>query len=183
MKSVILEKISRELNSGIDNEAKTLYLLVEIKKIRDLDDPDREKTILDFYRDWAAHSELGYDKTTKGLLGRFEPYIKDNISARNIATDFGKHEPDFFKLKDLKTELKEFLSENKLPCKLIENEGCWYTFVKELLKILKECSIKPSVGEIKELSLEEDNNGNTSFKFRLENRRDCPIVKLKWKNK
>ncbi len=180
MKQLILKKLTQELKSGIDTEAKTLHLLVEIQKIHKLN--NQNKTILDFYRDWAVHTEITHGDATHTLLGRFERHIEDTKSAKDIATEFTLHEPDFFKLYDLKTELKEFLTENKLPRELTDNKQYWYRFVILLLEILKECAIKPKDMKIDGLSIEEDSKGETSFRFHLTGRRDCPKPKLKWKS-
>ena len=178
----IVSKISDELSKGIDSEPQVLYLLVEIRKIRQSSVRSR-KTFLDFYRDWACHVELTHNDAVDIFLNRFEPLVNPNLSAHEIARNFINGFPSFFKLGELRNELRDFLRDKELTTDLTDDQQKWHIFVKHFFGILKDCSIKRpfSNGSIKELVLEVDNQGNSKFKFRLVGRRDCPICKLKWK--
>lgn len=188
MTSEILKKLANELSDGIDTEAKVIYLLVEINKVREeIRNQSRHgsnpKTFIDFYRDWAVHVELTHNGAVHTFLNRFEKDIKSDVKACDIARAFIRHNPEFFKLNNLRTELKIFLEGNGLPTRLTDEMSCWCKFVKELLKVLKDCSIKPNagVGSIEEMRLNIDESENAHFKFYLRGRKDIPICKLKWK--
>ncbi len=183
----IVSKISGELSRGIDSEPQVLYLLVEIRKIRqanvDQANLGSSKTFLDFYRDWACHVELTHNDAVETFLNRFEVLVNPSLTAHEIARSFISHFPSFFKLDELRNELRGFFKDKELTTELTDDRGKWYTFVKHLLGILKNCSIKRlrSNGKIEELTLEVDGQGNAKFKFRLRGRKDCPVCKLKWK--
>lgn len=184
----IVGKISNELSKGIDSEAQVLYLLVEIRKIRQANvsqggvrDP---KTFLDFYRDWACHVELTHDNAVGMFLDRFEDLVDLNLTAHEIARSFIGHYPAFFRLDELRNELTVFLESEGLATDLTNDPRKWHTFARHLLGILKDCSVKrlrPTSEKIEELTLKVDDHGNAKFKFRLRGRRDRPICKLKWK--
>lgn len=177
----IVSKISDELRKGINSEAQVLYLLVQIRKTRQA--LGNRKTLLDFYRDWACHVQLTHNNAVEIFLNRFETFVDSELSARDIASKFISTFPAFFKLDELKNEMKVFLTSESLDTTLTDNQNNWNKFAKHLLNILKDCSIKRSgsSGKIIELILEVNDNGNSQFKFRLSGRRDCPICKLKWK--
>ncbi|OGH12022.1 MAG: hypothetical protein A2857_03730 [Candidatus Levybacteria bacterium RIFCSPHIGHO2_01_FULL_36_15] len=178
MKKIILRKIVNLLNSGIDSEEKTLYLFVEIHKIRKLD--GEVKSYLDFFRDWLVHDEISYKSSTDFFLNRFDKYISGS-DAKKIAHDFVLHESDFFKFINLKTELRSFLLANNLPSNLTNDNNYWLRFVRVLVEILKECPVKSSSGKIDMLSLTEDNSGNICFRFHLRGREEVVKIKLKIK--
>lgn len=189
MRDNIVSKISNELSKGITSEAQVLYLLVEIRKVRQADDnqtiPRGRKSFLDFYRDWVCHVELNYDNAVKTFLDRFELLVDSNLTEKEIARSFIDHYPSFFKFNELRSELRVFFENENITTELTDNMRKWHTFVKHLLGILKDCSIKRlsfTNEKIEELALKKvDDRGNAQFKFRLRERRNLVICKLKWK--
>lgn len=178
MKQIILDKLVNILNSGINTEEKTLYLIAQIRKIREQE--GAKKTNLDFFRDWLLHNKLTSEKATKFFLNEFEKYV-DNKDIKSIALDFKSREADFFKFNKLKIELREFLIGNKLPSDLTDDANHWFKFIKLLVEILKECPITSSGGKIDSLTLTEDNSENICFRFHLRDRKEVIKIKLKIK--
>lgn len=178
MRQIIFEKLAKVLNSGIDSEEKTLYLFVEIHKIRKLD--SEVKSYLDFFRDWLVHDEISYKPSTDFFLNRFDQYV-DDFDAKKIAHDFILHEKDFFKFIILKTELRNFFVANNLPSNLTDDNSYWLRFVRVVVEILKECPVKSKNGKIDTLFLTEDTSGNICFRFHLRGRKEVVKIKLKIK--
>ena len=176
-RQLILKGLVNTLNSGIDTPEKVIYLLVEIKKLREL--IDKQLAALDLYRDWVVHAELDHKGTTNKLIGKFDAFVKDNKNLRSISSEFIKYMPDFFTLNNLKNGMKEFLAVNELPSKLTDDKNCWDQFRKILLEILFECTINPPDGKIEELYLDKAKNNKYRFAFRLRGRRGKSIVKSK----
>lgn len=178
MRQIILGKLSKLLNSGIDTEEKTLYLFVEIHKIRKLD--GEVNSYLDFLRDWLVHDEISYKRSTDFFLNRFDQYVR-SVDAKIIARDFILHEIDFFKFNNLRTELRSFLLTSNLPSNLTDDNNYWLRFVRVLVEILKECPVKSRDGKIDMFSLTEDTSGNICFRFHLRDRKEIVKIKLKIK--
>lgn len=178
MKKLILEKLSKVLNSGINTEEKTLYLLVQIHKIRELD--GENKSYLDFFRDWLVHNEISYKTATDFFLSKFERYVS-GLDTKKIARNFISQESDFFKFINIKTELRNFFIVNNLPSNLTDDNSYWLRFVRLLVEILKECPVKCKIGIIDTLSLVEDKSGNICFRFHLRDRKAIIKIKLKIK--
>lgn len=178
MKQKILEKLTKVLNSGIDSEEKTLYLFVEIHKIRKLDGED--KSYLDFFRDWLVHDEISHKSATDFFLNKFKEHIS-GLDTKKIAQDFILHESDFFKFINLRTKLRNFFVTNSLPSNLTDDNNYWLRFVRLLVEILKECPVKCKNRKIDMLSLTEDSSGNICFRFHLKGRKEVIKIKLKIK--
>ena len=178
MRQTILGKLSKLLNSGIETEEKTLYLLIQVHKLRELD--GENKSYLGFFRDWLVHDEISHKNATDFFLNRFEQYVNSG-DAKKIAQDFKSRESDFLKFNNLRTELRDFLVDNNLPSNLTEDTRYWLKFIKLLVEILKECPVKCKNGKIDILSLTEDSSGNICFRFHLRNRKDVVKIKLKIK--
>lgn len=178
MRQIIIGKLAKVLNSGIDTEEKTLYLLVQVHKIRELD--NESKSYLDFFRDWLVHDEISHKNATDFFVSRFEQYV-NGVDNKKIARDFKSSESDFFKFINLKTELRCFLIANNLPSNLTDNTRYWLKFIRLLVEILKECPVKCKNGKIETLSLTEDGSGNICFRFHLRGRKDIIKIKLKIK--
>jgi len=178
MKDIILKNISNVLKSGIDTKEKTLYLLAEIRKTLELDD---KKTILKIYCDWALHSKLTHEKTTEHFSNKLEKEIDYKIDIKEITDNLKSNQSNFFKLNELKKELKEFFLENSRPCELVNSSNNWFKFIELLSELLKDCTIKFKKGEIDKLTIGRDKKGNNYYRIKLRNSRDVIKIKLKIK--
>lgn len=178
-KRLILKKISKELNIGIKTEAQALYFLAEIRKI--LESDDKERRILRIFCVWALHNKLSFDKTIAYFSDKFKHHIENNIDIKKAAKDLISNQSNFFKLSELKKELGEFLKDYNLPRDLVSNSGYWFIFNELLLEILKESLIIFGEGEINNLSIDRDKNGNNYYKYQLRNGKPSIKIKLKIK--
>lgn len=200
LKRLILNGLSRVLESGINTPEKVVYLLVEINKVRELandktkdkikkktqKEKQKEEQLLNFYRDWVVHIKLDRNGTIIKVLDELENCIKKGANGKSIARSFIQNKPEFFTLVTLRKELGIFLSENELPCNLTKESKRWKLFVDIVLEVVKEGTIEPkeskeSKKRIKKLSLVTDKKGNHSFKFKLNNMAEALMIKLKWK--
>ncbi len=181
MKDIILKKISKELESGIDTEAKVLYLLAEIRKILELS--NYKGGVLYIFCNWVLHSKLDHKKTINYFSNKFEPCINNKSNSKEVEKNILSNHRDFFKLKELKIELYDFFIQKNLQHNLINNPSQWINFVKLLLEILKECPIIINSPEIKSLSLTEDRYGISCYSFLLKNKLSDKknIIKIKIK--
>jgi len=174
-KKLILKRIGNILDSDIDTPEKVVYLLVEIKKLREL--VDNKLAPLSLYRDWVVHAKLDRGGTTSKLIGKFDPYVENDKGVREMSTDFVNYTPEFFTLENIKCAMQEFLVTNDLPTKLTEDKKSWNSFRTQLLDTLFECTINPPDGRIEELSIDKPNK-KYRFSFKLRGRRGKPVVKL-----
>jgi hypothetical protein len=165
MKDAIIEKISKELESGIDTEAKVVYLLAEIRKILKLTNDRRISLIV--FRDWALHSELTYPNTISYFSNKFEPYIDTSSNSKDVSRAILSNQREFLKLNEFKAELESFLKLYQLPTNIIDNNSYWIRFITLLLEILKDCPVKINSSKIENLTITEDKNGVNCYRFKL----------------
>ena len=98
MKNEIIEKISRELEFGIDTQSKVVYLLAEIRKIMSL---TNNRTIsLRVFSDWVLHNELTYRNTITYFSNKFESYININSNSKEVSRVILSNQREFLKLNE-----------------------------------------------------------------------------------
>ena len=168
MKATILNKISKELNNGIDTEPKVLYLLAEIRKyLEECNQAEKDKyTNLYFYCNWALHIKLTGSSAIE-ILNRFESIFLDINNLEEISNIFKKKERNFYLLVDLKKELQSFLEVNGLPTKLLESGNKWFKFKKLLVEILMDCPLLNTGGRVSKFSYERGDDTQIRFRVKI----------------
>lgn len=168
MKVAILEKLSRELNNGIDTEPKALYLLAEIRKYIDGYCPEDEDKYpnLYFFCDWVLHIQMDRSPA-KAILKRFQSTFTGIKDLKQISKIFIKKEKDFYLFEDLKTELQDFFQTNGLPTKIIENSGSWFRFKKLLVEILMDCALSNEKEIVSKFAFEKGADKQIRFRVKV----------------
>jgi hypothetical protein len=159
-------------------ECEVVYLMVQIRKILDYNSSLDSYDILRFYCNWTLHITLSDKRTTRIILRMFNNNVDFNKSGKEIASAVKDNSSDFFKLSTLKTEMEDFFNKYGIASIIISKS--WISFIRLLLKVVSMCPIVFTSDEIQKMELKEV-NGNYNYKFSLENKREKPIVKLKFK--
>lgn len=183
-KNKIIEKLKNFLRTHkiFREEGEVVYLMVEIRKILDIDKSNPCQR-LRFYCNWTLHVNLKNKNTTQFISNMFDQYIDVTKSGKEIAREMISEHPDFFKLNDLKTELRNFFVNHALPINLINKNKYWFTFIRLLLEVVEKCPVVciKSSNKIDELILLKDDKGNFCYRFSLVNDKQTPKIKLKFK--
>jgi hypothetical protein len=177
----ILKKLNNELNRDITDECQVVYILSLIRKMLEMKKQKEKYELLNFYCNWSLHSNL--DQKTKIISEMFDDHINNLEDANVIANRMKFNQVDFFKLHDLRDDLKKFTTEYDLSLGLLEKNNQWIEFVKLLLDVIEDCPIVciKSSKKIRNMELKKNKDGNYSYKFSLVDRKRKPIVKLKFK--
>jgi hypothetical protein len=129
----IVVKLEEEFRRELDSETQVVYVLVEVGKLLEHGQlKDRYKTI-NFYRNWAVHTEISGSAFADELVRAFDQYIIDN----NV--DYSKTLKDFVSPLTLRDELKDYLKDThglSFPC--CENGVKWKRFVKHFAGVISE---------------------------------------------
>lgn len=184
MKSEIIEKLSRELDNGIDSEPKALYLLAEIRKCIDgYDRANRNQyPNLYFYCNWVLHIKM--DRTpAERLLNRFESVLLNSKDLKIISKNFIKQEKDFYSFVNLKKELEVFLRANSLSTRLVESGGRWFKFTKLLVGILIDCPLVNESGKVRKFSYEKGEDDQIRFRVDINETKKLGSFKVTLKEK
>ncbi|NIA18293.1 MAG: hypothetical protein GWO79_00190, partial [Actinobacteria bacterium] len=149
-KKGIIEKINKFLQEhpNFKEECEIVYLLAEIRKILEFEKKSNKKTSyksLSFYCNWALHIHLKErSRSAKYISDEFNKSM-GVIYLAELKKDMRSHD-DFFKLEDLRLELKDFFKDKdrNLPQDMLNENKKWKQFKKLFLKIIAECHIKLS---------------------------------------
>ncbi len=169
MKEEIISKIKLALNEPIEKESQIVYILVETRKLLDLQN-NYNYPELRFYCDWAVH--IKKDKITLGIKNIMEK-IYEEMQNRDAIRQVGggivsrKDSVHFLYMNSLKIELEKFLNEYNLPKKLLEFNN-WNLFLDNFIKILVNQRIcNPCVG-IKYFEFLPSNKNSNKWKWIIE---------------
>src|SRR5437667_7280692 len=81
VKDDIRSNLTREFSELISSERQVVYILVEIRKILELNDDAEHFPALNFYCDWAAHAVM-VKEGAKRIVRRFDEWQKVSDEAR-----------------------------------------------------------------------------------------------------
>jgi hypothetical protein len=165
MKTVILEKVSKEIDQGIDSEAKTLYLLAQIRKYLEHSGRSMKSKYksLAFFSDWVLHAKMTF-VPTKVRLEKFDDLLRGYKDIKDMSHIFIKEEKNFYQLISLREDLLLFLSENGLPTSLVDNKARWWRFQKLLVEILIDIPLLNEKGFVNMFSFERGRDSQIKFR-------------------
>lgn len=106
MKNNIKEKLQNVLNKDGLEEIDVVYILSRIRKLLEIDKNRTDFKILNFYCNWALHSQIDDTDSISKIL---EEPGKAVFSLMHLYPDFDK-------------EFKEFLSQHNLTTKIFSNK-------------------------------------------------------------
>jgi hypothetical protein len=149
MKDDIGKKLSKLIESPVDEECKVVYLMVEIRKIiehkrKELEEKTGHRYYpnLTFYCDWCVHVELS------GSAARY--YLKHIAALTNQDSGINDKIFEFLSFKKFKKELNDFFEEYGLDSALFFQN--WEMFLKVFIEVLADCPLlisDPMPGQIK----------------------------------
>lgn len=132
MANDIVGKIKLFLREPIDSECKVVYLLAQVRKLLERDDPDHKMADLWMLCHWAIHMDLERPGTTRVFLDRVDRWVMEKIpylTPRGPAApeeDFDLRKEfdlykDFLDLRTFKDQLRKFLEARELPTTLCDD--------------------------------------------------------------
>lgn len=143
MESEIVGKIRKLLVEGIKTEAEVVYLLVEIRKVIEMNERDPQFPkfrLLRFYCNWVVHSNISRWNDKQEVLELIEAILEeinepgfDGVSLR-LANLIGHYH--------LIDELGDFLTRFSLPNSVIEVNSQWCRFALCLGRVLMDQPLK-----------------------------------------
>lgn len=122
----ILEKLNKELEKDINNEAQVVYILSRIRKYLELKNQKSKYKYLNFYCNWALHAKLE----------RTEP-ISDVLRGVSKLNEIGIR---FLTFEHLKMDLKNFFRKNDIPEDILDKQ--WLKFRSLLRDIYSDTPLE-----------------------------------------
>lgn len=149
---ILLNKIENNLNIiQIKKFGDTTItaILVWCRQLIEISNSESEHSFIKFFADWCAHPGLsGIYKLSEGIFQNIKKNIKENNKIRiSKGRDVLSYEEEkelyvqfislnYLSLRKLREDLIKFLQEYKIKVSVLENEGEWFVFRKNLLDLL-----------------------------------------------
>ena len=139
----IIGKLATLLCEPIDSECKVVYLLAEVRKLLDRDDPDHNMGSLWMYCHWALHVDLDLPNTTKGFLEKVDRWVTNTVAYLTPSGPWSFGEKynlfkDFIYLNTFRHQLRVFLASYKLPTTLCNDDSQWHRFIQEYGGVIED---------------------------------------------
>jgi hypothetical protein len=130
----IVGKLMKHLSKPIDDEPGVVYLLAEVRKLLERDDPTHSNRALWMYCHWALHVDLTTPGATMDFLKRVDRWVTNTVA---YLTPSGAWEfleewnlfRDFIFLDTFRQQLRGFLAGYGLPLSLCDQDTQWYAFI------------------------------------------------------
>jgi hypothetical protein len=145
MKPDILAKLEAELRQAITSERQVVYILVELRKLIELNDDGAQYKALKFHCDWAAHSRLK-GPPAQEIVRLFDKYQQ---TVEQGAASQGQPDMSFMAqlgpvltMSNFRNELNAYLHSQGL-CAATPNENDkWADFLKHYGGVIEDCPLR-----------------------------------------
>lgn len=137
MSKDIISKLRDHLDNSIDTECELVYLLAQIRKLLEREDPQHQNTAytaLWMCCHWAVHPDLASQQTTGDFLDKVDRWVSNTVAylqPRGTWSVVEEHRlfQDFIFLDTIRQQLKAFLKSRNLPIQICEEQERWYDFL------------------------------------------------------
>lgn len=165
----IVGKLKSHLSSPIDDEPKVVYLLAEVRKLLERDDPTHSNQALWMYCHWALHVDLSSPKATMDFLRRVDRWITNTVAYLTPSGPWEFFEEDhlcrdFIFLTTFRQQLRGFLKRYGLPLSLCDLDAQWYAFLAAYGGVIEDGALsavpdkKNELGAVKEVTFTKGEN-------------------------
>lgn len=139
----MVSKLHLHLEKPVDTECSVVYLLAEVRKLLDRDDPKHRYAALWMYCHWALHVDLDLPKTTSDFLKQVDLWVTNNI-AYLVPSGPWKFIQEYYLFRDFiyldtfRKQLRLFLTAYKLPKEICTNESKWFEFISAYAGVIED---------------------------------------------
>ena len=153
MKDDIVAKLKTHLSVPVDTECAVVYLLVEVRKLLGMNQPNRNLSTLSMYCHWAVHVDLTHAKTTGEFLEKIDCFVRNKVHGFEAdgKCSFNDEQDlfrDFSSLDTFRGELSCFLNSYDLPTSLCDDTRSWHRFISAYASVIEAGTL--SAGKVQE---------------------------------
>jgi hypothetical protein len=153
----IIEKLRNELRLPIRSERQVVYILVELRKLMDLNKDGAKFFALKFYCDWAVHSHLDHAgaQTIVKRFNIFQRFIDDigRASHGQRITPVDSKVLDELEatvqLSKFNTQFREYLELHHLNASVATKKNRWVNFLTYYCAVIEDCPLQCSGKNLK----------------------------------
>jgi hypothetical protein len=138
----IIEKLDKQLRKPIDSETQVVYLLVEIRKLIEIERCRNVYFSLNFHCDWALHAKLD-GAGARRVLHRFDAFCEYFLSGKKepAPVSFSAELQSTIEVENFRQELTRFLKSHELPKETCTDQSRWNAFVKFYSGVITDCPL------------------------------------------
>jgi hypothetical protein len=150
MKNSLIEKLKHELSLTIESERQVVYILIQLRKLLDLNGDFRKYPSLRFHCDWVAHVVLDRE-AAQNIVKAVDDYERCLGGVRALRS--GNPVPDEFEqiiyklgeilaLLQFRKELQKYLEIHNLSSEIAADVATWTAFLSFYLRVIEQCPLK-----------------------------------------
>lgn len=149
MKTAIVAKLERELREPINSERQVVYIMVEIRKLIELNGDAANYTALKFHCDWVAHPIL-QGQQAHGIVRLFDQYQK--LIEEKSTSKPGQQSPadmsfmvtlaPTLTLTNFRNELNAYLRSQDLDPSIPNDNKQWANFLTHYAGVIEDCPLR-----------------------------------------
>jgi hypothetical protein len=137
-----VSKLREYLAKPIVDEPGVIYLLCEVRKLLETNEPDSTRFALRMFCHWALHVDLDRPETTGEFLRRVDNFVTNNVSdfegnGRSILDEDALFR-DFVFLESFRNQLRQFLSSHDLASVICDRDDRWFEFLAAYSSIIED---------------------------------------------
>jgi hypothetical protein len=138
-RAAIEEKLHRQLSSKAPlTEGRVVYILVETRKLLELQGELKKYPALRFHCDWALHTRLNRGEA-KRILRLFDQAHPLLCSSQTLPQSLNREITDITNLRSFERDFDEFLTDHNLPKDILHNR--WTKFLHSYAAVIEECPL------------------------------------------
>lgn len=157
----IVSKLGIALAQPINEECQVVYILTEIGKLLEGLGKKKDFPVLWMYRSWALHPNIDVTTPLDTLLDKIEEAVRKEENRPFVMLEFADFE-------HFREDITKFLKSKNIKNNFGQHDY-WIPFRTNLLKIIKDCPLKPSRREITEIYFKDSNEKEVNFIIRFRN--------------
>ncbi len=139
----IVSKLRDHLSRPLDTECAVVYLLAEVRKLLDRDDPNHVNLALWMYCHWALHVDLTNTNTTLHFLELLDDYITAYLSdltpnKPDTLHDSEKRLKEFAFWESFRSQLRAVLRSYSLPTEFCDDDQSWFAYLSAYAGVIED---------------------------------------------
>lgn len=162
MRDELAFKLETALSRPITEECHVVYILAEARKLLErVSDRENRYPVLKFYCNWVLHPEIENTKAINELLTKIEEAVLQPDYRPSVMLEFVDFE-------HFRKEAGEFFEENGIS-NSFQQYSYWKKFRTYLIRVLKDCPLKPYDREIDEIYFTESTENEINYIIKFKN--------------
>lgn len=176
-RSAVEEKLNRQLSSQAPlTEARVVYILVETRKLLELQGELSKYPVLGFCCDWALHTSMDRAGAQR-ILRLFDEAHPLLCSNQTLPQNLERKITDTTNLRFFKKEFDGFLTAYNLPKNIIKHR--WAKFLHSYAGVIEDCPLTVTGNSLKNIKSVTLNREEARHKIKADDQRYI-LYRVRW---